>query len=165
MEGDVRMQIISLEGLQVHRDGPGSGWSAFIAVDGVPVMEIAGGPDGGFEPVPGDEEDDAVVLGLLDEFVASTGEPVERDDGSLRPETLDDRVASLVAVGWIIRRVSDMLSTSVVAVADGSLVEVEVPEDGSLYGAMAHVRRLHPDAVLLNDLPIEEAAVEYMRLT
>lgn len=158
------MQIVSLEGLRVDRDGPESGWSAFLAVDGVPVMEIAGGPDGGFEAMSEDEEDDAVVLGLLDEFVTSTGKPIERDDGSLRPETLDDRVASLVAVGWIIRRVSDMLSTSAVAIVDGSLVEVEVPVGGTLDGAVAHVRSLHPDAVLLNDLTIEEAAVEYMRL-
>jgi hypothetical protein len=156
-------QIISLEGLEVHEDGPESGWRAVLGFDGVGLMEIERGPDGGFVASGGQSDDDATVLALLGEFTASTGEPVERDDGSLRPETLDDRVASLVAVGWIIRRTADALRSSAIAVTEDGLVEVGVPEGGTIDGALAHLRSTHPQAVLLNDMPLEEAAVKYVR--
>lgn len=156
-------QVISLEGLEVHEDGPEHGWSGTLTIDGVGLMEIERGPDGGFVASGEADDDEGLILGLLDEFTASTGEPVETTDGGLRPETLDDRIASLVAVGWIIRRTSDMLRSSAVAVTDDGLVEARVPEGGTLEGAIAHVRRIHPQAVILNDLPIEDAAVEWTR--
>jgi len=155
-------QIISLEELEVHEDGPESGWRAVLAVDGVGLMHVERGPDGGFVACDGSDQEDAEMLALLDEFTTSTGEPVERDDGSLRPETIDDRVASLVAVGWLIRRMADALRSSAIGVTDDGLVEVGVPDGGTIDGALAHLRSIHPHAVLLNDIPLEEAALEWV---
>lgn len=164
-DGELAMEdsIISLEALDVHADGPDSGWKAVLAIDGDELMEIERGPDGGFVVTGDAQDDDETVLAQLDEFVASTGEPIERDDGSVRPETLADRVASLVAVGWTIRRVAETLRSSAIAVTDDGLVETTVPDGGTIDGAIEHMRRIHPQAVLLNDLPLEEAALEYVR--
>lgn len=158
------MWNLSLEDLDVHPDGPEAGWSATLAADGVPLVDVERGPDGGFVVSEGpDAQDDVMILAVLEDSVASEGGVVPASDGGARPETLADRVAELVAVGWIVERTSRELERSAMAVVEGALVEVRVPEDGTLEEAAAHLRTAHSGALILNDMDPAEAALERTR--
>ncbi len=151
---------MSIADLVVAAEGPSQDWVGILCLDGEPVMGIGRGPDGGFLATH-PHEDDASVLALLEEHVSSTGEPVDLPDGSSRPETLEDRVASLVAVGWLIRHVAALMDVCVLANVGGDMTQTRIPPGGTLQGAIDHVRSMHPEAVILNEMPIEQAALAF----
>jgi hypothetical protein len=164
------MEGIALRNVTFPTGGPESGWIGILVLDGVALATIGGGTQSGYDVIQYAKGADPGDLEAVDEAIGRMGKGSSEGGDGARRETLRDRISDLVATEWVTRNVSGILGRTAVALVEAAgvsrLVSVEVPEGGSMEGAAAHLRSVHPEAIVLNGLPLAEAEglyVENMR--
>jgi hypothetical protein len=158
----MHQERIAIEDLRTG-DGRLSSWTATLLLDGAPLGSVGCREDESlaFEPLP--SRDASETLADLEAIVAAEGDAVAMPDGPSRTETLSDRLDSLAAIAWMRSTISETLATKAVSLdPELGLLAAEIPDGGTLDGAIAHLAAAHPSATSLNALPIDEAVLLYV---
>lgn len=162
------MVDVELMDLEIVLQGGVPAWRAHVVADGMPICRMAGSPDelvvlSWFRGCDGND------LAALEEAIAADGVPRLNAEGSPRPDTLFERCADIVSTAMLEQEMRRIFGDAILFTIPGQdregareLLTVAIPADGTSDGAIAHVRRRHPDAAILNEMPIDEAIDAYL---
>ena len=161
------MVDIELMDLEIVLEAGYPAWRGHLVVDGMPICRMAGSPDelvvlSWFRNRGPDD------LDALTESIATDGLTRIDASGNPRPDTLIERCADIVATAIAEKGMREVMTDTILftvrrgANGETMLLSVAIPADGTPDGAVAHVRAHHPDAIVLNEMPMDQAIEAYL---
>jgi len=160
---DLTVTVEGIE-LQVSQDDR-LGFTAELGVSGMRICRVSSTGHGAlsmshWEPGTGPGEVEAIEDYLATRWTADDGAPANLQDLVL------DRVSMHVAVsGYHAATAHSVLFCPDIGAAEPYLIEVMIPEGGTREDAIAYVRTLNDDAVMLDEMPEEDAALLWASLS
>ena len=160
---DLTVTVEEIE-LQVSQDDR-LGFTADLGVSGMRICRVSSTGHGGlamshWEPGTGPGEIEAVEDYLATRWAADDGAPANLQDLVL------DRVSMHVALsGYHAATAHSVLFCPDIGAAEPYLIEVIIPEGGTREDAIAYVRTLNDEAVMLDEMPEEDAALLWASLS
>jgi hypothetical protein len=160
---DLAVTVDDVE-LQVSQDDR-LGFTAELGVSGMRICRVSSSGHGAlamshWEPGTGPGEIEAIEDYLATRWNADDGAPADL------PGLVIDRVSMHVAIsGYHAATAHSILFCPDIGAADPYLIEVMIPEGGTRADAIAHVRTLNDEAVMLDEMPEEDAALLWTSLS
>lgn len=161
------MVDVELMDLEIVLEAGYPAWRGHLVADGMPICRMAGSPDelvvlSWFRDRGPDD------LDALAEAITSDGLTRIDASGRPRPDTLIERCADIVATAIAEKGIREVMANAILftvrkgVAGETMLLSVSIPADGTPSGATAHVKAHHPDAVVLNEMPMDKAIEAYL---
>lgn len=155
--------VLSIEflGITIHStNSQGISFEGSLYIDGYRICDIISPGNAQIEAFGWNEGCSIDDLQALSVYIKQTGAP--RENG--RKDSLYDRLLDQITMHVALERYRKAREKSVMYLPNGTespveIMRVDIPENGTRSGAVSHIRKTNPEAVILDDIEEEDAAM------